>query len=51
MKLKSIEAFDHSFDIIVQRDKAGESITVKLDNGTVIMKKWDGKAPLEISLR
>jgi hypothetical protein len=50
MKLRNIKAFDHTFDIIVQRDKVGENITIKLDNGTIILKKWDGKAPLEIML-
>jgi hypothetical protein len=50
MKLKNIKAFGSSFDIEVNRIGQDESISVKIANGPVIEKKWNGKEALEISL-
>lgn len=50
MHLKNVKAFGRTFDIEVSRKGAGEIVTVKLDSGEVITKKWDGKTRLEVVL-
>lgn len=50
MKLKNIKAFDRKFDIEVIRKGSEEIISVKMDNGLTIIKKWNGIEPIEIIL-
>lgn len=51
MKLRNIKAFDRVFDIEVIRKGSSEILTVKLENGKIVTKKWDGKAVVEIVLQ
>jgi len=50
MKLKNIKAFDRTFDIEIHRTGKTETISIKMSDGTLIKKKWDGKTILEIVL-
>jgi len=50
MSLKKIRAFDRTFDIQVVRQGAKERVSVRIDNGNIISKIWDGKAAIEFTL-
>jgi len=50
MRLKKIKAFGHSFDIEVTRQGNGELIKITLQNGNVIVKKWDRKNAVSFTL-
>lgn len=50
MSLKNIRAFDRTFDIQVVRQGAKERVVLRLDNGRVASKIWDGKTAIEFTL-
>lgn len=50
MSLKNVKAFARTFDIKVTRTGAAELITVKMENGTLLKKTWDGKGAIEFVL-
>lgn len=50
MNLRKINAFGRSFDMEVTRARTGEVVRIKMENGSVMTKLWDGKKPLEIVL-
>jgi hypothetical protein len=50
MSLKNVKAFARTFDIKVTRAGINEVITVKMENGTLLKKIWDGKKAIEFIL-
>lgn len=51
MNLRNIKAFDKTFDLEVKRQGNEEIITLRLADGTSVVKKWNRKAPLLFELQ
>jgi len=51
LALKNIHAFNTVFDIIVKRISKGYHISIKEDGKTERSVVWDGKQPLQVTLR
>jgi hypothetical protein len=50
MNLRNIKAFGRTFDLEVIRKGKQEIVTIKMGNGTSIVKRWNMKEPLLIEL-